>query len=173
MKIFCFFFLKKAWYNWYKAKKLVIPTLNCSNLYLRAWYKKGTIGTIVLEVSNTNNLRGARVYFYYLKFYFIKSGVYKHMFKKKKSKYKHVVINKKKYYFYTIDWIDITGDAGHATAEEFNKFTCSRMITQAYIFKKTKKFIWTFSSYDTGDEVFSDRNVMPVGCVLKMTKLCL
>ena len=60
------------------------------------------------------------------------------MFKKKKSKYKHVVINKKKYYFYTIDWIDITGDAGHATAEEFNKFECSRMITQAYIFKKLK-----------------------------------
>ena len=95
------------------------------------------------------------------------------MFKKKKSKYKHVVINKKKYYFYTIDWIDITGDAGHATADEFNKFAYSRMVTQAYIFKKTKKFVWTFSSYDTGDEVFSDRNIMPVGCVLKMTKLTL
>jgi len=39
--------------------------------------------------------------------------------------------------------------------------------------EKTKKFIWTFSSYDTNDEVFSDRNVMPVGCVLKMTKLVL
>ena len=76
-------------------------------------------------------------------------------------------------HFYTIDWIDITGDAGHASADEFNKFECARMITQAYLFKKTKKFIWTFSSYDTNDEVFSDRNVMPVGCVLKMTKLSL
>ena len=95
------------------------------------------------------------------------------MTRKKKSKYKHVIINRKKYYFHTIDWIDITGDAGHATAEEFNKFECATMITQAYIFKKTKKFIWTFSSYDTKDEVFSDRNIMPVGCVLKMTKLCL
>ena len=95
------------------------------------------------------------------------------MTRKKKSKYKHVIINKKKYYFYTIDWMDITGDAGHATAQEFIKFECARMITHAYIFRKTKKFIWTFSSYDTGDEVFSDRNVMPVGCVLKMTKLCL
>ena len=37
--------------------------------------------------------------------------------------------------------------------------------------RKTKKFIWTFSSYDTKDEVFSDRNIMPMGCVLKMTKL--
>ena len=61
MKIFCFFFLKNAWYNWYKVEKLAIPTLNCSNLYLRAWYKKGTIGTIVQKASNTNNLRGARV----------------------------------------------------------------------------------------------------------------
>jgi len=30
-------------------------------LYLRARYKKGTIGTIVQKASNTNNLRGARV----------------------------------------------------------------------------------------------------------------
>ena len=75
------------------------------------------------------------------------------------------------YYFFTINWIDITGDAGHATAEEFDKFECATMITQAYIYRKTKKFIWTFSSYDTKDEVFSDRNIMPMGCVLKMTKL--
>ena len=49
--------------------------------------------------------------------------------KRKKSKYKHILIN-----------------------------------------KKNKKFIWTFSSYDTKDEVFSDRNVMPMGCVLKLEK---
>ena len=42
--------------------------------------------------------------------------------KRKKSKYKHVIINKKRYYFYKIHWTDITGDAGHATADEFNKF---------------------------------------------------
>ena len=92
------------------------------------------------------------------------------MTRKKNSKYKHVLINKKKYYFYTINWIDITGDAGHASAEEFSKFECARMITQAYIFRKTKKFIWTFSSYDTKDEVFSDRNIFPVGCIVKMEK---
>ena len=90
--------------------------------------------------------------------------------KRKKSKYKHVIINKKRYYFYKIHWIDITGDAGHATADEFNKFECSKMVTFAYIYKKTKKFLWTFSSYDTKDEVFSDRNVMPMGCVLKIEK---
>jgi len=44
------------------------------------------------------------------------------------------------------------------------------MITFAYVYKKTKKFVWTFSSFDTKDEVFSDRNVMPMGCVLKLEK---
>ena len=90
--------------------------------------------------------------------------------KRKKSKFKHVIINKKRYYFYKIHWIDITGDAGHATADEFNKFECSKMIYFAYLYRRTKKFIWTFSSYDIKDEVFSDRNVMPIGCILKLEK---
>ena len=54
------------------------------------------------------------------------------MRKNKKSKYKHVVINRKKYYFYKITWVDITGDAGHATAEEFDMFDASTMITMGY-----------------------------------------
>ena len=54
--------------------------------------------------------------------------------KRKKSKYRHVIINKKRYYFYKISWFDITGDAGHATAEEFDKFECSKVITFAYIY---------------------------------------
>ena len=32
--------------------------------------------------------------------------------KRKKSKYKHLVINKKKFYFYKIKWLDITADQG-------------------------------------------------------------
>ena len=75
----------------------------------------------------------------------------------KKSKYRHAVINKKKYYFYSIRWLDITGDAGHATIEEFDKFGCAIMITQA--------------SYDEKEEVFSDRNVFPKGCIIKMEKI--
>ncbi len=90
--------------------------------------------------------------------------------KRKKSKYKHIVINKRKYYFYRIEWLDITGDAGHATVEEFNKFECCKMITFGYLFKKDRKFIWTFASYDEKDAVFSDRIVMPRGCVLKMER---
>jgi hypothetical protein len=80
----------------------------------------------------------------------------------KKSKYKHIVINRKKYYFYKITWIDITGDAGHATAEEFDKFDASTMTTMGYVYSKNRKFLKTFASYDNKDEVFSDRNIYPV-----------
>ena len=59
---------------------------------------------------------------------------------KKKSKYRNVVINKKRYYFYKIEWLDILGDSGHA---------------------------------DNNDEVFSDRNVYPIGCIKKMEKILL
>jgi|TARA_R110000824_G_scaffold215385_1_gene401638 hypothetical protein len=90
---------------------------------------------------------------------------------RKKSKYKHININKKKFYFYKIKWVDITGDSGHASAEEFDKFECSQMITYAYLYKKKKKFVWTFASYDEKDEVYSDRNVFPKGCILKMEKI--
>ena len=95
------------------------------------------------------------------------------MIKRKKSKYKCAVINKKKYYFYSIRWLDITGDAGHATPEEFDRFLPCVMVTQAYVYKKNKKHIWTFSSYDQNEEVFSDRNVFPRGVILKMEKVLL
>ena len=90
---------------------------------------------------------------------------------KRKKRYKHALINKKKYYFYTIRWSDITGDAGHKTKEEMEKLPIAKMITQAYVYKKDKKHLWTFSSYDQDDEVFSDRNVFPLGVILKMEKI--
>ena len=46
--------------------------------------------------------------------------------RRKKSKYRHILIKDKKYYFYKIKWVDITGDSGHATAEEFGKFKLMR-----------------------------------------------
>jgi hypothetical protein len=91
--------------------------------------------------------------------------------RRKKAGYKSIVINKRRYYFYRISWVDITGDAGHATAEEFDKFEASTMITLAYVYKKDKKFLRTFASYDDKDEVFSDRNIFPIGCILKMEKV--
>ena len=56
-------------------------------------------------------------------------------------------------------------------ADEFDKFSCAVMVTQAYVYKKTNKFLWTFASYDEKEEVFSDRNVFPKGCIIKMEKI--
>ena len=57
----------------------------------------------------------------------------------KKSKYKSVVIKKKRYYFYKITWVDPTGDSGHATAHDSLGLTPSVMITHAYLFDQNKK----------------------------------
>ena len=90
---------------------------------------------------------------------------------RKKSKYKHLVINQKKFYFYKINWVDITADGGNATQDEFDKFECSIMVSYGYVYNKTKKFLWTFASYHQKDEVYSDRNVFPIGCIIKMEKI--
>ena len=63
-KIFFIFF--KPWYNWYNSKKIVIPIVIRSFLYQRYLVQRGTIGTIVKNTSNTNDLRGrARVFYFY------------------------------------------------------------------------------------------------------------
>lgn len=89
----------------------------------------------------------------------------------KKSKYRNCVINKKRYYFYKIVWIDILGDTAHATVEEFDQMKPAEMITHAYVYYKDKKFLKTFASYDNNDEVFSDRNIFPIGCIKKLEKI--
>jgi hypothetical protein len=38
---------------------------------------------------------------------------------KKKSKFRHISISNKKYYFYEIKWVDVIGDSGHASEKEF------------------------------------------------------
>ena len=91
----------------------------------------------------------------------------------KKSKYKSVLIKKKRYYFYKITWLDITGDSGHATEHEFAGMMPSKMVTHAYIFNQDKKNVRTFASYEENDELFSDRNVFPVGCIVKKEKVLL
>jgi hypothetical protein len=89
----------------------------------------------------------------------------------KKSKYKCVVIKKKRYYFYKITWLDITGDSGHADLHSALGFMPSEMITHAYLLSKGKKNIRTFASYEVNDELFSDRNVFPKGCIVRMEKI--
>lgn len=90
---------------------------------------------------------------------------------KKKSKYRSVVINKKRYYFYKITWLDILGDAGHADMDEFIAMKPAEMITHAYIFSKDNNMLKTFASYDNSSESFSDRNVFPIGCIKKLEKI--
>ena len=43
------------------------------------------------------------------------------MRKRKKAKFRHTIIDNKKYYFYSIKWIDILSDGGHADTKEFLK----------------------------------------------------
>ncbi|MEL0176686.1 MAG: hypothetical protein VW810_00115 [Pelagibacteraceae bacterium] len=91
--------------------------------------------------------------------------------RRKKSKYKSLVINKKRYYFYKITWEDIVGDAGHADAGEMLHMKTAIMITHAYVFLKDNNRLITFASYDSNAESFSDRNVLPIGCIKKLEKI--
>ena len=89
----------------------------------------------------------------------------------KKSKYRSVVIKKKRYYYYKITWADPTGDSGHEDRHASYGLIPSTMITHAYVFDKNNKYVWTFASYEDNDELFSDRNVFPRGCILKMERV--
>jgi len=91
----------------------------------------------------------------------------------KKSKYKSVLIKKKRYYFYKITWADITGDSSHADLHTAEGMMPSIMVTHAYVLNRDRKNIRTFASYEVNDELFSDRNVFPVGCVIKMERVLL
>ena len=90
---------------------------------------------------------------------------------KPESKFRHITINKKKYYFYEIKWLDVSGESGHADFKEFEAMKPAYMATNAYLYKRDRTFIWTFSSYDERDEVFSDRNIFPVGVIKELKKV--
>ena len=90
---------------------------------------------------------------------------------KKKSKFRHISINKKKYYFYEIKWLDILGDSGHASSKEFDNMKPALMTTTGYVYSKDKKYLRTFASYDDNEESFSDRNVFPIGCIKVLKKI--
>ena len=91
--------------------------------------------------------------------------------KRKKSKFKSLIIDKKRYYFYRIVWLDILGDSGHASVEEFNNMNPAEMVSYGYVFYKDSKVVKTFASYDSKEECFSDRNVFPAGCIIKLEKI--
>ena len=58
---------------------------------------------------------------------------------RKKSKFKSLVIDKKRYYFYRIEWLDILGDSGHASTSEFHSMKPAEMVSYGYVFDKNKK----------------------------------
>ena len=80
-------------------------------------------------------------------------------------------IKKKKYYLYKITWIDITGEEDHAHVDQFDQMKYATLITYGFIYSKDNKVLKTFSTYDTEDEVFSGRNVFPMGCIKKLEKV--
>tara|TARA_R100000278_G_C5412044_1_gene143462 strand:+ start:233 stop:391 length:159 start_codon:yes stop_codon:yes gene_type:complete len=43
--------------------------------------------------------------------------------------------------------------------------------TFAFLFKKSKKFLYTFSTYDEVDEEFSDCNVFPIGTIIETKRI--
>ena len=83
-------------------------------------------------------------------------------------------MGKFKYELYKIQWEDICSDSGWASEVEFNKLTVSHCISIGFIFKKDKKYIWIFSSYeinDLGEINFGDRTVIPLSNVTTMEKI--
>ena len=49
----------------------------------------------------------------------------------------------------------------------------AKINTEAYIFKKNDKYVWSFASYqnDNGEVAFGDRNVYPRSVIKKMIKI--
>ncbi len=80
-------------------------------------------------------------------------------------------IKKKKYYLYKVTWIDITGEEDHANLEQFDNMNYSTLITYGFLYSRNSKMLKTFSTYDVDDEVFSGRNVFPIGCIKKLEKV--
>ena len=84
-----------------------------------------------------------------------------------------ITIGDKEYYKYLIVWEDICGDSTITDYNEFSKMSVATINTEAYIFKKTDKYVWSFASYqnDNGEVAFGDRNVYPRSVIKKMIRI--
>ena len=70
-----------------------------------------------------------------------------------------------------VEWIDCVSDSAWATDKEFDKMKLATPVNEGWLYSKDKKSIKLFASYEEGDELFSDRNVFPIGCIVKMEKI--
>lgn len=86
---------------------------------------------------------------------------------------KPIVVGNNKYYKYLIVWEDIVGDSTITDFNEFTQMTCALIHTEAYIFKKTSKYLYSFGSYqnDNGEIGFGDRNIYPRSVIKKMLRI--
>ena len=79
-----------------------------------------------------------------------------------------------KYELYKIHWEDILSDSAWASETEFDRMSVSRCISIGFIYRKTKDYIWIFSSYEidtVGEITFGDRTVIPASNIKTMEKI--
>ena len=96
--------------------------------------------------------------------------------KTKTKKKSQAVLEQSKFPYqkFRIWWTDPTGDTGWATPAEFDRMVYSEPISEAWVYKKDKKSIKLFASYDRdpdGSICFGDRNCFPISNIKKMEKL--
>ncbi len=78
------------------------------------------------------------------------------------------------YDLYKIKWEDIFSDSGWASDAEFDRMHVSNCISIGFVYKKTKKYVWIFSSYEIsslGEITFGDRTVIPANNIITMEKI--
>ena len=63
---------------------------------------------------------------------------------KKKSKFRHISINKKKFYFYEIKRFDSLGDTGQAIFKELYAMIQALILTRRYVNYNNKKHLITY-----------------------------
>ena len=73
-----------------------------------------------------------------------------------------------------VEWIDCVSDSGWANEKEFDKMRLATPINEGWLYKKNKKFVKVFASYDKEDDgslTFGDRTMIPTPWVIKITKI--
>ena len=104
-------------FYFFKSKKNLWHSWHTPILAYKCWYKRIIVCQGSWHSLAQSATRRARGFFFFLKTFLPKNLPIQYkidMKHPKKSKYKSVVIKKKRYYFYKITWLDITGDSGHA-----------------------------------------------------------
>ena len=67
------------------------------------------------------------------------------------------------------EWWDIDGK--FKPLHKFNPLRIKYIKEKIMLLNKDRKNVRTFASYEVNDELFSDRNVFPKGCIVRMEKI--